>query len=305
MSFERSSEHRFPRSGASQGALSRVAGTGPAMPELALAEPALATVAPVIGVVGARGGVGASVLSAAVGRMARRAGDRVVVVDGTPCGGGTDVLLGIEDDPGLRWPDLHAARGEVGGDQLLALLPTWQGVSILSADRRRPAPLPRDVHEDVVRGLAAAGDVVVLDLAAGDAARWAALCTVLVVVARCDLTSVAGAVATVGAAPGIPAGLVARGPAAGRLTAWDVARAVGIDLWADIRSDPTLAGRLERGEGPLVRVGRGRSGDLGRAASTVLGASRRPRATGGAGAWAGPSVSTAPAPVVPRRRSAS
>ena len=72
------------------------------------------------------------------------------------------------------------------------------------------------------------------------------------------------------AAPGAPVGMVVRGAAAGGLTANDVATAAGIDLWAQLRTDTALPGALERGEGPGVRARRGRRGDLGRSATTIL-----------------------------------
>lgn len=246
--------------------------------------------ATVVGVIGARGGTGASVLAAAVARLAASGGAQTALVDGDLTGGGVDVLLGIEDEVGLRWPDLHAARGEVGGDELAALLPTWRGVRVLSADRRRPEGLVGDAPADVVRALVRAHDVVVVDLSRHDLARRArsagdegveadtlaaaARCTVVAVVATRDLGSVAGALAlhdaTILAAPRAPLGMVVRGPAAGGLTAHDVASAAGLDLWAELRSDPSLPGALERGEGPPARSRRGRRGDLGRAATVVL-----------------------------------
>ncbi|MEP7763783.1 septum site-determining protein Ssd [Sanguibacter sp. 25GB23B1] len=261
--------------------------------------------ATVVGVIGARGGTGASVLAAAVARLSAAGGAHTALVDGDLTGGGLDVLLGIEDEVGLRWPDLHAARGEVGGDELAALLPTWRGAHVLSADRRRPEGLVGDAPADVVRALVQAHELVVVDLsrhhlprcppsgrspsgrdpdardpdargseADSDTLAAAARCTVVVVVATRDLGSVAGALAlhdaTTLAAPRAPLGMVVRGPAAGGLTAHDVASAAGLDLWAELRNDPTLSGALERGEGPPARSRRGRRGDLGRAAAVVL-----------------------------------
>ena len=235
--------------------------------------------ATVVGVIAARGGTGASVVAAALARRAAAGGAQTVLVDGDLTGGGIDVLLGIEDEVGLRWPDLHAARGEVGGDELSALLPTWRGVRVLSADRSRSEGLVGDAPADVVRALVRAHEVVVVDLRRDDLVggcglATAARCTVIVVVATRDLGSVAGALAlhdaVVGAAPRAPLGMVVRGPAAGGLTAHDVAAAAGVDLWAELRNEPGLPGALERGEGPSARTRRGRSGDLGRAAQTVL-----------------------------------
>lgn len=223
----------------------------------------------VIGVVGARGGVGASVFAAALAAVAARQGARTVLVDGARDGGGLDVLLGIEDEPGLRWPDLHSARGEVVGDQLQALLPRWRGVAVLSADRTRPGTLPDDVPRDVVGALAAASDVVVHDVPVDQVGRWGRDCAAWVLLARRDLASVAGVIALDGRLDReVAAGLVVRGPAAGRLAALDVARAAGLDLWGELRPARSMTATLERGEGPRLR--RRPSRGLGAVALSVL-----------------------------------
>lgn len=116
-----------------------------------------------LAVVGATGGCGASSLAAACAVAARAAG-RAALVDLDTCGGGLDVLLGVEDVVGARWPDLHAARGHVDPDELVASLPRWRGVPVLSADRRRPAPVADDVRDAVLAGLRARAVTVVLDV---------------------------------------------------------------------------------------------------------------------------------------------
>ncbi|MGZ4743893.1 MAG: P-loop NTPase [Oryzihumus sp.] len=69
------------------------------------------TAAHVIGVVGGSGGVGATVLAAALATRAAATGRTVACVDGDVLGGGLDVTFGLEQEPGLRWPDLAAALG--------------------------------------------------------------------------------------------------------------------------------------------------------------------------------------------------
>ena len=77
----------------------------------------------VVGVAGGSGGVGASVLVAALGVRAVTAGRTAVCVDGQRLGGGLDVTLGLEQERGLRWPDLAGVRGQVDGRELLRRLP--------------------------------------------------------------------------------------------------------------------------------------------------------------------------------------
>ena len=46
------------------------------------------------------------------------------------------VLLGLEERPGARWPDLGRVRGSLAARDLDGVLPVWAGVAVLSADRR-------------------------------------------------------------------------------------------------------------------------------------------------------------------------
>lgn len=206
----------------------------------------------VVGVVGARGGVGASTVAAALAVSAVRAGLSAVLVDGRHEGAGVDVLLGVEDEPGLRWADLQDARGEVDPRRLLGLLPRWSGAWVLSADRARTLPRPDEVERDVLRALGSAADVLVLDLPAGRLPEHAAHCDAVVVVARCDTLSVAGAQSVVAALPGVPLGLVCRGTGAARLLPHEVAAASGAELWGEIVSDPGMRAAVEAGAGPRV-----------------------------------------------------
>lgn len=88
----------------------------------------------VLGIMGAVGGTGASTLAAAVAREAAQT-QRAVLVDAVDHSGGLDLLLGCEDLPGARWPDLHVAEGSLAADDLVAALPQREKVAVLSAAR--------------------------------------------------------------------------------------------------------------------------------------------------------------------------
>lgn len=122
------------------------------------------TRARVVGVVGGSGGVGASVLACAVAVRAAQAAQRVVLVDGCSLGGGLDVLMGVEQEPGLRWPDLASVRGALDGHELAERLPVSAGVPVLSFDRARNVALPADSVQEVMAASCATADVVVVDL---------------------------------------------------------------------------------------------------------------------------------------------
>jgi secretion/DNA translocation related CpaE-like protein len=118
----------------------------------------------VIGVAGGSGGVGASVLAAALAVRAVAAGRTAVCVDGNRLGGGLDVTLGVEQERGLRWPDLGGVRGRVDGPDLLRRLPGVDGLPVLSFDRSSDvAPTDEAVHE-VLSALVAVVELVVVDL---------------------------------------------------------------------------------------------------------------------------------------------
>jgi secretion/DNA translocation related CpaE-like protein len=232
--------------------------------------PALQTGAGVIGVVGARGGAGASTFAAALAHRLARSG-ATALVDLERAGGGIDVVVGIEGAGGLRWPDLVDARGSVDARELAALLPRWGGCAVLSADRTRPGAPPPGALLDVLAALGEQHASVVLDLDRCDVLDRGAVLetcrTVLVVVPR-DLLAVAGALALRPALVELVADvrLVARGPAPGGLGALELAHVVDLPLAVSMRRDRRLAGDAERGGGPAAR-----RGALGRAVARVAG----------------------------------
>ncbi|MER6798949.1 septum site-determining protein Ssd, partial [Amycolatopsis mediterranei] len=76
----------------------------------------------VLGVVGGRGGAGASVFAATLALAADSDPGGALLVDCDPLSGGLDVLLGLEKTPGARWPDVHLS-GRVSVSSLAADLP--------------------------------------------------------------------------------------------------------------------------------------------------------------------------------------
>lgn len=118
----------------------------------------------VLVVAGACGGVGASVLASAVALRGERAGRRTVLVDACPLGGGLDVTVGVEQQRGLRWPQLAGLSGQPDGAAILARLPGYDGVPVLSHDRTGPPGPDCVVVAGVARAFADVCDLVVVDL---------------------------------------------------------------------------------------------------------------------------------------------
>ncbi|MEU6173902.1 septum site-determining protein Ssd [Streptantibioticus parmotrematis] len=117
-----------------------------------------------VGVVGGRGGAGASTLACALAVTAARSGRRTMLVDGDPLGGGLDVLLGGERVSGLRWPDLAEAQGRVSGGALEESLPRLHDLSVLSWDRGDSVMIGADAMRSVLGAARRRGGVIVVDL---------------------------------------------------------------------------------------------------------------------------------------------
>ena len=210
----------------------------------------------VVGVIGGRGGAGASTFALATGLAAVWLGRSAVLVDADPLGGGIDVLAGAEGQPGYRWPDLVTARGAVRPEVLQDGLPAVDGLGLLSWDRSR-SPTSGSLDADVARvvlGAAAAGhELVVVDLPRGsgppDTALWRLLDTVVVVVPG-EVRACLAAVrlleqvrATVAAVH-----LVVRTRRPASVSATVVADALELPVTATWADDPRLVAAAERSD---------------------------------------------------------
>jgi secretion/DNA translocation related CpaE-like protein len=225
----------------------------------------------IIGVVGGSGGVGASVLTAAIAVRAARAGLSPVCLDGDRLGGGLDVTLGIEQERGVRWPDLAGARGRLDGPELLRRLPFVDGVRVLSFDRGRDLPLAAEIMSEVLGALGAAADLVVVDLPRPDDLMFAALAPpvdAMVLLAGSGIRDLAGASAVADHLARISPDvwLCLRTSGKGAHFADSVAGALELPLLTIVREEPSLAADLLHGIPP----GSSAKGALAAAADTVL-----------------------------------
>ena len=229
------------------------------------------TTAYIIGVAGGSGGVGASVLTAAIAVRAAQAGLRPVALDGDRLGGGLDVTLGLEQARGVRWPDLAGSRGRIDGPELLRRLPSVDGVGVLSFDRACDVPLTAEIVRQVLLALSAAADVVVVDLPRPDHESFAALAPsvdVMVLLAGSGICDLAGASAIAGhlirACPDV--WLALRTSGRGSHLADTVAGALDLPLLPVVREEPSLAADVLHGIPP----GSSAKGALAAAADLVL-----------------------------------
>jgi len=233
------------------------------------------TKAHIIGVVGGSGGVGASALTAAIAVRAARAGLRAACMDGDRLGGGLDVTLGVEQEGGVRWPDLAAARGRIDGPELLRRLPSVDGVRVLSFDRARDVLLAAETTQEALHALSQAVDVVVVDLPSPDHDVFGVLARsldVLVLLAGSGIRDLAGASAVsehlirACSDESPEMWLCLRTNGRGSHFADTVAGALDLPLLAVVREEPSLAADVLHGLPP----GSSAKGALAAAADKVL-----------------------------------
>ncbi|MBP0456506.1 septum site-determining protein Ssd [Streptomyces montanisoli] len=212
-----------------------------------------------VGVIGGRGGAGASTLACALAVTAARAGRRTMLVDADPLGGGLDVLLGAEQADGRRWPDFAASKGRVAGTALEESLPRLHDLRVLSWDRGDAVAVGPDAMRSVLAAARRRGGVVVVDLPRRidePAAEALAQLDVGLLVVPAELRAVAAAERVASMVRMVLRDLraVVRAPyAAGLDDAW-VAEALGLPLAGELPPEPGLSDALDRGAPPGARA---------------------------------------------------
>ena len=181
------------------------------------------------------------------------------------------MTLGIEQERGVRWPDLAGARGRIDGAELLRQLPTVDGVAVLSFDRARDVQPTAEIVHEVLHSLSCAADLVVVDLPRPDHEVFCALAPsvdAMVLLAGAGICDLAGASAIaehlIRACPDV--WLCLRTSGRGSHFAETVAAALDLPLLAIVREEPSLAADVLHGIPP----GTSDKGALAAAADTVL-----------------------------------
>ncbi|MFJ4842234.1 septum site-determining protein Ssd [Streptomyces sp. NPDC088746] len=218
-----------------------------------------------VGVMGGRGGSGASTLACALAVTAARSGRRTMLIDGDPLGGGIDVLLGGEESEGLRWPDFARSKGRLGGGALEESLPALHGLRVLSWGRDEEVIVPPQAMRSVLAAARRLGGVVVVDLPR----RFDESVTEALAQLDIGLLVVPGELRAVAAAQRVAAvartvledlRVVARGPYTAGLDEQWMARALGLPLVGGLPTEPALSSAQDSGvppggnsRGPLAR----------------------------------------------------
>ncbi|KOG90565.1 septum site-determining protein Ssd [Streptomyces varsoviensis] len=208
-----------------------------------------------VGVIGGRGGAGASTLACALAVTAARAGQRAMLIDGDPLGGGLDVLLGGENAEGLRWPAFARSRGRVAGGALEESLPELHSLRVLSWDRGDATLVQPEAMRAVLAAARRRGGTVVVDLPRrGDEATMEALRQVdvglLVVPGELRAVAAAHRVASMAGMVLDDLRAVVRTPYAPGLDDEEIARLLGLPLAGELPPEPGLRDALTAGAPP-------------------------------------------------------
>jgi secretion/DNA translocation related CpaE-like protein len=219
--------------------------------------------------VGGCGGAGSTTLAAAVAVVGNRRGFRTTLIDGDPLGGGIELALGLEGDPGDRWPKLLNASGRVGAAALRSALPSVDGLAVLSWDQSDVTVLPPDTMSSVIGAAQRSADLVVLDLprrADPTAEEGFIRASATLLVVPCDVRSVAAAKRLCGPLRSVAGDLrvVARASRPG-LAAADVATHLALPLATKLAIDPQIPTAMDDG-----RFAPRRRSPLTRAATDIL-----------------------------------
>ncbi len=209
----------------------------------------------VVGVLGGRGGAGASVLAGGLAVTGARRGMRTLLIDADPLGGGIDLVLGWESLDGLRWPALSQTSGRVHPPALVGALPGRAELVTLSWDRGEPVAVPPEAMLAALDAGRRGRDLVVVDLPrrldeSAILALRAAGRVFLIVPAEVRACAAAVRVTASVVAHCADVSLVIRQPGPGGLTTPEVACALGLPVAGTLRHEPRLAAALERGEPP-------------------------------------------------------
>jgi secretion/DNA translocation related CpaE-like protein len=208
----------------------------------------------VLAVVGGAGGVGASTFAATLALTAAQDGRRSLLIDGDPLGGGLDLLLGVEEAAGARWSAIDPGPGRLSPAQLDAALPHVGSVALLSADSPRAAEAP--VVASVVDAGRRGFDAVVIDCPPpGDAhiGTWVAVADRVIVIASAHVHGASATarvlqrLAGLGVHPEVVVAERAKG-----VPSEEVASALGITARASIPFIPSMAGRADEGDVPVI-----------------------------------------------------
>lgn len=210
----------------------------------------------VVGVLGCRGGAGASVFASSLAMAAVRARRTPYLFDLDPLGCGLAVILGADRASGLTWDQVRAGLGRIPARSLEATIGHVEGIGLLGWSDDGHEDLPAGVASAVIDAARLCVPLTVVDLGRGAGASQQealARCDRVLMVVPADVRSVRAARRMSTRFELSMCEIVVRGPNPGGLASADVGEAVGLPVLAAVAADRGLDQRLERGEPPGYR----------------------------------------------------
>ncbi|WP_308192077.1 septum site-determining protein Ssd [Arthrobacter sp. AK04] len=215
----------------------------------------------ILGVTGGCGGAGATTAAIWIAQAAAGLGARVLLVDGDPWGGGLELALAAEEDPGLRWPDLSEARGSIDPIQLADSLPVAGGFSFLSwpASREQPVPVGAAATAGILDAARRGYELVVVDIGRGSDPihTFAWDCDRIAMVVPAQLKAAVAAVRLLQEFPPVEASLLIRGRPGAALDGPLISEAIGLPVQARMPELRGVAAAMESGR--LLELGKRRA----------------------------------------------
>ena len=208
--------------------------------------------AKVIGVIGASGGIGASLLASQIATDYAKSKHIVLLTELSKTSGGLDVLWGIEEDKGLRWSDLAGNNKLFFNQDFLRALPSSNSVAILSTDTKNINAELGVINK--IQQLQKCVDVLVIDLANPESSNFTEaveLCDYVIFMVGSTIRSVSAANQLKLIYPKLlKSKLVVRNLAGTSLAALNIAKTLDLHLVGEITSDLKIVEQLEQGISP-------------------------------------------------------
>lgn len=206
----------------------------------------------IVGVLGATGGLGTSLIASWLAIMFAQSNNSVALAETNFCSGGLDVLWGIEETKGTRWADLIYSSGRIAPQDLYRSLPKANGISILSTDSQDGRAPNNSV--EIISDLSQSVEVLVIDLAKSNeagAAELVELCTDLVIVTGSTIRSTSATNQLIQLIPNLAkAKLIVRMIPGSGLDAINVSKTLGLQLLGTVATDQKIVEHLEQGLSP-------------------------------------------------------
>jgi len=217
--------------------------------------------ATVLAVVPGSGGAGASVTAAVLAMSGSALGHQTVLCDADPESAGADLLLGLDETPGLRWNHLNPSAGPPPGDRLFTSLPRLADCAVITRDRGQQAMPDSGLIRSTIHALGASADLIIADLPRGDRELRndvIAVCDLVFVVVTCDLRGATSAMNLVESIRDrADVRLLTRSRAGDSLDPDDVANWLDLPLESALPNEQGIISAVDRGE-PICRHRRSR-----------------------------------------------